>query len=447
MAIDVQIDTPPTPPSSVDKTNFRIRYDAFLAYIQALAIKLITFIQQINLLEENVNAKEASATASATAAAASANFQGTWTNQTTVVGQSWLFNGVIYRVLVAGNTSPVTSPSNWQAISPVYGKLTKTFSTAANAWYRIATSAININQNDGEFVIRWSVSGSNGAINMNASITNGLNPCLSQASYTIAGSGITQARIVYHTTATGNYAYLEVMFNAALTNVVVSVEGFDLNGWSLIAPNTAGSIPGGYTSLTYSFKSTVTAGTYKSVTVDSDGSVVSGTNPTTLSGFGITDAVAKSNLLEMMIVEDQKASGTAAGASVVGINTRTLNTVVYNGISGASLASNQVTLPAGTYRIQASAPMQQSQNSQLLLKNVSDATYAKTGKYNHSSTTASYGSTESTLDCVVTIPSQKTFQLDHWISNAQATFGLGAVVSSASGYTVVYASMQITKIG
>ena len=34
----------------------------------------------------------------------------------------------------------------------------------------------------------------------------------------------------------------------------------------------------------------VTAGTYKSVTVNAQGHVTAGTNPTTLSGYGITDA-------------------------------------------------------------------------------------------------------------------------------------------------------------
>ena len=37
----------------------------------------------------------------------------------------------------------------------------------------------------------------------------------------------------------------------------------------------------------------VTAGTYKSVTVDAKGRVTAGSNPTTLAGYGITDAVAK----------------------------------------------------------------------------------------------------------------------------------------------------------
>ena len=40
----------------------------------------------------------------------------------------------------------------------------------------------------------------------------------------------------------------------------------------------------------------VTSGTYKSVTVDSKGRVTSGTNPTTVAGYGITDAVVSSAL-------------------------------------------------------------------------------------------------------------------------------------------------------
>jgi len=40
----------------------------------------------------------------------------------------------------------------------------------------------------------------------------------------------------------------------------------------------------------------VTSGTYKSVTVDSKGRVVSGSNPTTLIGYGITDALSSSAL-------------------------------------------------------------------------------------------------------------------------------------------------------
>ena len=40
-----------------------------------------------------------------------------------------------------------------------------------------------------------------------------------------------------------------------------------------------------------------TAGTYKSVTVDAKGRVTAGTNPTTLSGYGITDAINTSDVV------------------------------------------------------------------------------------------------------------------------------------------------------
>ena len=54
----------------------------------------------------------------------------------------------------------------------------------------------------------------------------------------------------------------------------------------------------------------------------------------------------------ILIVEDQELSGTDGGASIAGVNTRVLNTVVYNGITGASLATNQPILPAGTFLFQ-----------------------------------------------------------------------------------------------
>ena len=57
----------------------------------------------------------------------------------------------------------------------------------------------------------------------------------------------------------------------------------------------SGDITGsGTTAITATLaNSGVTAGTYRSVTVDVKGRVTAGTNPTTLAGYGITDAVAK----------------------------------------------------------------------------------------------------------------------------------------------------------
>ncbi len=54
---------------------------------------------------------------------------------------------------------------------------------------------------------------------------------------------------------------------------------------------------------------------------------------------------------QRLIVVDEKTSGTNGGSISTGAwRTRDLNTVDVNTITGASLAANQVTLPAGTYR-------------------------------------------------------------------------------------------------
>ena len=65
------------------------------------------------------------------------------------------------------------------------------------------------------------------------------------------------------------------------------------NIWQLV---TVAPITLGTTALVFEevAGSSVTAGTYKSLTVDKRGRVVGGTNPTTLAGYGITDPVSQS---------------------------------------------------------------------------------------------------------------------------------------------------------
>ena len=76
--------------------------------------------------------------------------------------------------------------------------------------------------------------------------------------------------------------------------------------------NTTGTITTQDTVYTHP-NSGVTAGTYKSVTVDEKGHIITGSNPTTLAGYGITDAEAK---------------GTASGA----INSHNISTASHSDI-------------------------------------------------------------------------------------------------------------------
>ena len=100
------------------RTTFVTKQEAFQDALQGVTVaELNTFATQANALETNVNAKEVSAVLAEASAVAAANFKGTWTTQTTSIGESWLYSGVIYGVLIAGNTSPIASPSNWFALS------------------------------------------------------------------------------------------------------------------------------------------------------------------------------------------------------------------------------------------------------------------------------------------------------------------------------------------
>lgn len=71
----------------------------------------------------------------------------------------------------------------------------------------------------------------------------------------------------------------------------VSIKG---SGSVTVTSDSSGAITIAGTDTKYTHpNSGVTAGTYKSVTVNAAGHVTAGTNPTTLAGYGITDAAAK----------------------------------------------------------------------------------------------------------------------------------------------------------
>ena len=66
---------------------------------------------------------------------------------------------------------------------------------------------------------------------------------------------------------------------------------------------------------------------------------------------------ASLNIDNYFHAQDQKASNTDGGTLTGGsFQTRVFNTVLTNTISGASLSSNQITLPSGTYYVWGKAP-------------------------------------------------------------------------------------------
>lgn len=143
---------------------------------------------------------------------------------------------------------------------------------------------------------------------------------------------------------------------------------------------------------------------------------------------------------EYLHVQDQKASGTASGTSSAGVNVRVLNTVVTNAIAGASLASNIVTLPAGSYEFAASAPLFDGGGTvrRLALYNHTDSSYIISGP----TTTADNGL--SIADGRFTLTATKGVKLSHFVTNGRATNGLGQ--AGSTGQAEVYADLKIWKV-
>ena len=151
---------------------------------------------------------------------------------------------------------------------------------------------------------------------------------------------------------------------------------------------------------------------------------------------------------EYLIIEDQKTSGTGGGTFNSGAwRDRDLNTTVLNEITGASLASNQITLPAGTYEIASSHASAYVNAHQAKLYNVTDSADEILGP-NYSSSAASGApqatGTNATVEGKFTIVGTKVFKIQHRCMSSRGGNGLGL---AGSWGTEIYSRVVIKKIG
>lgn len=95
------------------------------------------------------------------------------------------------------------------------------------------------------------------------------------------------------------------------TKPSVTIKG---TGATTVTTDANGAVIVNSTNTVYTHpNSGVTAGTYKSVTVNAQGHVTAGSNPTTLAGYGITDAAAKSHThgnADITSLDASKLTGT-----------------------------------------------------------------------------------------------------------------------------------------
>ena len=172
--------------------------------------------------------------------------------------------------------------------------------------------------------------------------------------------------------------------------------------------------------------------------VDADINASAGIVSTKLSGV---QGKFESALLH---VRDEKSGGSGGGTGSTSFTARTLNTVMTNEITGASLSSNQITLPSGTYYIQASAPAYQPSYNKIKLRNTTDSSDTIIGTSEYSGT-ADASVIRSFLSGRFTISAQKVFEIQHRFTDIGAgADGLG--VRSNFSVVEVYTDVQIWKV-
>lgn len=145
-----------------------------------------------------------------------------------------------------------------------------------------------------------------------------------------------------------------------------------------------------------------------------------------------------------MHVVDERSSGSHGGSNATGTATRVLNTIKTNTISGANLSSNRVTLPAGTYIIDAKCMVFRTVRARALLYNYTTSSYIMSGLSINPATSGA-SSVELPVKTMVTFSTTTQVELRNYNSNSNSIDGYG--VNVGDGRSNIYAEMLITKIG
>ena len=199
----------------------------------------------------------------------------------------------------------------------------------------------------------------------------------------------------------------------------------DSSGYMEIAPPAAGS------------SATVTLPNSAGEILLSDGSAASLTqipaaNLVGVCTAGLTRTGGFGKFSSYAVLCDAKSGNSDGGTFNNGDwRTRDLNTEVSDADSIVSLSSNQFTLQAGSYLINAFAPACQVSCHQTRIYNVTDTTVVQLGSVEFAYSASASGN-PSYVSARVTITAAKVFEIQHRCANSRADYGFG--VGTSGGY-------------
>jgi hypothetical protein len=149
------------------------------------------------------------------------------------------------------------------------------------------------------------------------------------------------------------------------------------------------------------------------------------------------------NFQDLAIFNETQASATNGGTFTSGsFAKRTLNTTVVNNITGCTLSSSVISLPAGTYQVSANSGGFKVAIHKARLQNTTAATTLAVGTNGFTNSTDDV-MTYSTIDTVFTLSVTSNIELQSRCTSTQATNGLGPAGSIADE---VYRSITIRRI-
>jgi len=148
------------------------------------------------------------------------------------------------------------------------------------------------------------------------------------------------------------------------------------------------------------------------------------------------------NFADIAIFNETQASGTQGGGATSGSYAkRTLNTTVVNNITGCSIASSVITLPAGSYQIVAGCPTYQTFLHKTRLYDTTNTTTLLLGQ-NMSARTSVLNF--SMLMGTITLAGSTNLELQQRFEVTVATNGLG--VACSFGDDEIYSQILIARI-
>jgi hypothetical protein len=153
-------------------------------------------------------------------------------------------------------------------------------------------------------------------------------------------------------------------------------------------------------------------------------------------------SVAGTEFRRMQIRDERTSGGTPPQLPASVWNTRELNTVKVNEIPGSSLSTNQITLPAGSYRIRAACMQYRGANGKTRLYDTTGTVTLVDG-FTVYCDSANFSTEAMPLEGEFTLSQTSVLELQHWLNSS--TGGNAGTATAGPGEQEVFVDIVIEQ--